>query len=98
MQRGKVSNSFRDGRKYFKFCFFFQFFGNQWEDSNRRREERCKDGCVTAEQADETNEKDADDVRRSKRLLWIHLGQDELGYLLILHNFTEIFLCVWNIT
>ena len=23
-----------------------------------------------------------------------HLGQDELGYLLILHNFTEFFMCL----
>ena len=69
MQRGKVSNSFRDGRKYFKFCFFFQFFGNQWEDSKRRRQERWKDVCVAAEQADEANEKDANDFKKVEEVI-----------------------------
>ena len=60
MHRRKVSNSFRGGRKYSISFSFFQFILEINENSsNNRRQELCKDVCVAAEQADEANEKDA---------------------------------------
>ena len=40
---------------------FFNFLEINEKSSNKRRQERCKDVCVAAEQADEANEKDAND-------------------------------------
>ena len=39
------------------------------KSSNKRRQERCKDVCVAAEQADEANEKDANDFQKVEEVI-----------------------------
>ena len=48
---------------------FFNFLEINEKSSNRRRQERCKDVCVAAEQADEANEKDANDFKKVEEVI-----------------------------
>ena len=64
-KKERCLNSFREGRKYFTFFFFFQFY---WKPMRspvyKRRQECCQAARVAAEQAAEVKEKDANEFRK----------------------------------
>ena len=70
MQRRKVAYIILETDESISCSFLFSILLETNEkSSNKRRQERCKDVCVAAEQAAEAMEKDANDFRKVEEVI-----------------------------